>query len=404
MAFLNQPLSSRRKAQNPAFFYLIFVLMGLGFTYLMFVQPVLNVWAARSWKETTCRVLSSAVGTHSGKHGYTYSVDIVYRYRIGRQWYTERRYDFRVGSSSGYDGKEAVVEQYPPGKHVTCYYNPADPADAVLNRDLPADLFFGLIPMVFTLVGALGVVYSIKQRKQGTTGTPLAPAWMSGFAAAGSVTPKSAMPVLVDGKLELMPKETPTRNLVVGLILLAGVLAPLIAFTASQLQNSRTNPGDSGFIIVAVVFGLFSIVGIRGVVISIMRMSDPRVHLRVTPGTLRLGRDFTLEWEMQGGKRRLSDLSIVLQCCEESEYQAGKSHGTAVSVCHSSELVNTQQPDELRAGKAIGSVPVTAMHSFNGGRNRIVWRLHVIGKVPRWAGIKDDYPVVIMPNGWEATA
>ena len=404
MALMNQPLSSRRKGRNPAFIFIFIALMGLGFTYLMFVQPVLKVWEARSWKQTTCRVLSSAVGTHMARHGLTYSVDIVYRYRVGRQWYTEHRYDFTIGSSSGYDGKEAVVEQYPPGKHVPCYYDPADPADAVLNRDNPVDLFFGLFPMVFTLVGVMGVAYSIKQRKQGTTGTPLAPAWMTGFAAAGSVTPTTALPGLVDGKLELKPKETPTRNLAVGLIFVAVALGPLIAFTASQLRALPAGHRDPGLIIIGVIFALFSIVGVRGLIISIMRMSDPRVHLRVTPGTLRLGRDFTVEWEMQGGKRSLSALRIVLECCEESEFQSGKSHGTAVSLCYSAELVNTQQPDELWAGKATGSVPVTAMHSFNGGRNRIVWRLHVIGKVPRWAGIKDDYPVVIMPDGWEAAA
>ena len=404
MALMNQPLSSRRKGRNPAFIFIFIALMGLGFTYLMFVQPVLKVWEARSWKQTTCRVLSSAVGTHMARHGLTYSVDIVYRYRVGRQWYTERRYDFGMGSSSGYSGKEAVVEQYPPGKHVTCYYDPADPADAVMNRDFSAEMLFGLFPMVFTLVGIMGVEASIKLRKQGTAGTPLAPAWMTGFAAAGSVTPTSGTLGLVDGKLELKPKETPTRNLAVGIVFVAVALGPLIAFTATQIPNWRAGHGDPGLIFMGVIFGLFSIVGLRGVILSVMRMSDPRVHLRVTPGTLRLGRDFTVEWELQGGKRSLSALRISIECCEESEFQSGKSHGTAVSLCYSAELVNTQQPDELRAGKATGSIPVTAMHSFNGGRNRIVWRLHVIGKVPRWAGIKDDYPVVIMPDGWEAAA
>jgi hypothetical protein len=47
-------------------------------------------------------------------------------------------------------------------------------------------------------------------------------------------------------------------------------------------------------------------------------------------------------------------------------------------------------------------MPKGLMHSLNTGRNRIAWVVRVTGKVPRWTGIKDEYPVVMLPECWKA--
>ena len=63
--------------------------------------------------------------------------------------------------------------------------------------------------------------------------------------------------------------------------------------------------------------------------------------------------------------------------------------------------MNAQGNDALAAGTLKLQAPTGVMHSFNGGRNRIAWKLRVEGTVPRWAGIRDEYPVVLLPEGWE---
>ena len=140
-------------------FFSIFLLLGAGIFYGMFVRTVLRIQAARDWTATPCTVISSMVGSHRGsKGGYTYSIDIVYSYQSGGRLYHSNRYDFVGGSSSGYNGKLSVVRRYPGGSRATCYVNPEKPSDAVLNRDASIgwrDWAIGLVLLVGGVAGIL---------------------------------------------------------------------------------------------------------------------------------------------------------------------------------------------------------------------------------------------------------
>ncbi|MGC8140705.1 DUF3592 domain-containing protein, partial [Salmonella enterica] len=72
--------------------------------------------------------------------------------------YTGNRYNFSFGSSSGREGKQKVVDKYPPGSDAVCYVNPRRPEQAVISRAMPGDIWFGVIPVVFLLVGVGGMI------------------------------------------------------------------------------------------------------------------------------------------------------------------------------------------------------------------------------------------------------
>lgn len=72
--------------------------------------------------------------------------------------YRSTRYHVKAGvSSSGFSGKAAIVNRYPPGTETTCDVNPRDPTDAVIERGFTSELFYGLIPLMFMLIGARGL-------------------------------------------------------------------------------------------------------------------------------------------------------------------------------------------------------------------------------------------------------
>ncbi|HSS75243.1 MAG TPA: DUF3592 domain-containing protein, partial [Thermoanaerobaculia bacterium] len=81
---VTQPLSSRRTGSFPGgclvAFFAIFFLVGFAAFYFTTLRAAMQSFAARSWQETTCTVLSSQVGEHSGSDSTTYSVDVVYSY------------------------------------------------------------------------------------------------------------------------------------------------------------------------------------------------------------------------------------------------------------------------------------------------------------------------------------
>ena len=106
---------------------------------------------ARSWHETQCAIVSSRVATHSGDDGNTYSVEITYDYEYDWQEYRGDRYDFSLGSSSGYERKARIVDAHPPGGEVTCYVDPDDPTRSVIDRSPGGYLLWG--PAVVALSG-----------------------------------------------------------------------------------------------------------------------------------------------------------------------------------------------------------------------------------------------------------
>jgi hypothetical protein len=72
-----------------------------------------------------------------------------------------------------YRDSQTRVDRFPLGKLVTCYVNPSDPADAVLDRGFSWDILYGLIPLIFLSIGLAGLFplipyMSKSERKQRT--------------------------------------------------------------------------------------------------------------------------------------------------------------------------------------------------------------------------------------------
>jgi hypothetical protein len=115
----------------------IFMLVGGGVTYALSIHPWLQAREAANWREVPCRITHSEVDSHTGSKGSrTYSLDIRYDYEFEGETYASGRYDFTVGSSSNREWRDAVVRANRVGSQRVCYVNPADPSDAVLNREI----------------------------------------------------------------------------------------------------------------------------------------------------------------------------------------------------------------------------------------------------------------------------
>ena len=168
----------RKKVQNPeakqvvnpqeakvgnAAFFSIFFIAGLLVLTFLFIPAASRVYGDSSWVKVPCEILHSGVGSHSGnKGGTTYSVEVLYRYQFKGNSYSSSRYQFFDGSSSGYDSKQDIVQTLPPHHKTFCYVDPTDPAYAVLNKNSYQIFLFGLIPVVFMVVGGLGLVSALR--------------------------------------------------------------------------------------------------------------------------------------------------------------------------------------------------------------------------------------------------
>ena len=382
-----------------AFFGLFALIGGVAF-FFMGVRPVLKMLSARYWQETPCVVVSSEVRSHSSDDGSTYSVNILYAYEINGREYRANRYHFMGGSSSGYAGKTAVVNRYPPRTKTVCFVNPDDPTDAVLERGFTKDLLFGLIPLVFVVVGVGGILFARRSAGRGSQAlSESASVRMKRFwpniAQPGPPAvwdPSHAVPVV------LKPQFSPGMK-VLGAILIAAFWNGIVSVFVWQIVQSwrRHNADWFGTIFlipfVAIGLGMIGYVGYR-----FLALFNPRPRLTVTPGAVPLGEAVEVKWELSGRADRVRNLRLHLEGREEATYQRGTNSVTDKSVFAKVELASIADRLAIHGGQARVVLPAGLMHSWVGGSNKIIWSLHIRGDIPWWPDLKEEFPLTVLPR------
>jgi len=393
---VTQPLSSRRTGSFPSgclvAFFAIFFLVGLGAFYFATLRPAMQSLAARSWQETTCTVLSSGVGEHSGD-STTYSVDVDYTYSFDGQTFQAHRYGFLGGSSSGRSGKEEIVARYPPGARVPCWVDPAHPEQAVLNRDPSAEWLFGLIPLLFVIIGGGGMAWSLavgRRARAVARGLSQAPAEPFGVqappAAAGG------------GPLELKPEITPWGKLL-GLTFVALFWNGIVSvFVWQAVLGWRTSSPVGCMTLFLIPFVLIGLGLLYAVLRQLLILFNPRLHLTLTPGTLAAGETGFLQWRFSSQAAGVTRLSLVLEGREEAQYRRGTDNYTDKSVFATLTLIDTRQSVEIASGSTSFAVPRDIMPSFKAPHNKIRWALKAHCDIKGWPDSDDEYEVLVRPG------
>jgi hypothetical protein len=372
-------------------FFTVFLIIGLSATLFLFIIPLAQITGARNWRSTPCVILKSEVGVHKGSKGATYSIDITYEYLVEEQRYVSTRYQFMPGSSSGYDGKKAVVDRLPPGSSATCYVNRRNPSEAVLERGFTTDLFYGLIPLVFALVGGGGLfgvfVYkgSPLRRK-----TPREEAQLPSLHAVPTL-PKS-------GGATLKASASPAGRLgcSIGIALFWNGIVSI--FLVQVVSGWIAGKPDGCTTLFFIPFGLVGLGLIVVVAYYFLALFNPRPTLRVTPGSASLGDSVEIEWETRGNVDRVRAFSIILEGREEATYRRGTSTSTDKSAFATIEIVNSSRGKDMRRGRAKLAIPADSMHSFKSSNNKFVWNFKVKGDIPRWPDVNEEFPFDVLPQ------
>ncbi|HEY0455519.1 MAG TPA: DUF3592 domain-containing protein [Verrucomicrobiae bacterium] len=163
------PPPRRGTQKRPRVIFGLFFLFGAVLFFFITVRPVYETIAARSWAETPCRVVASQVRQQRSKNGYTYTTEILYAYQVNGKEYRANRLRFLTTSSSGYKRKAQFIAQYPAGRQTVCFVKPADPYEAVLLIDFGNEIWIGILPLIFMVIGGLGFFFG----KSGGAGSRL---------------------------------------------------------------------------------------------------------------------------------------------------------------------------------------------------------------------------------------
>ena len=155
---------------------LLVALVPIGISLVVARTKRARIRRAAAWRATSGRVIASAVRAghpewaihnplleNMPRVRYAFEVD-------GRRFEGER---IGFGDDSGGANTAATLARYPVGATVTVYYDPADPSEAVLEREAPRGLGGGCLRLAAIALAAVAVIAAIATTVPGWIATHL---------------------------------------------------------------------------------------------------------------------------------------------------------------------------------------------------------------------------------------
>jgi hypothetical protein len=368
----------------------IFVVAGIGIGYFLSFRPLYLAYQARSWTPLDCEVISSRV-VHNDE---TSRPDIRYRYDVDDRQYTADRYNFIPGSTSD-STVGATVDRYAPGTRFQCYVDPADPTQAVINRDITYWYGFGLIFFVmFAGIPLLVGTFALRRMSATRAAQQTAEATLT---ARGPDTGQIGM-VADLGPAVLQPTVSPMGKLITATIVCLFWNGIVGIFTYFEIQQFGSGGGGSWFL--ALFLLLFQIIGVAllvSVPYQLLALANPRPVITLSRGSLPIGGSVPFEWQLTGAASRVTKLTMTLKGREEARYRRGTDTRTDTHEFYSAVLAEATDPMNIERGSGTIRIPAGTMHSFSSNNNKIVWTLSVKGEINRWPDVDESFDVTVSP-------
>jgi hypothetical protein len=114
--------------------------------------------AQNRFHRTTGVVLASRIDAHAGDESTSYSPRITYQYTVAGTTYKSGQYAYGVGGSSDRSYAAGIIKPLPKGARVPVYYDPDNPAEAVLRLEAPGLVYFALLFLQPFLTGGVAMV------------------------------------------------------------------------------------------------------------------------------------------------------------------------------------------------------------------------------------------------------
>ncbi|MCK5845245.1 MAG: DUF3592 domain-containing protein, partial [Victivallales bacterium] len=348
----------------------VFMIGMVAFYYAGIVNFIL-AYDSRSWKPVSAEIVESELVVDRSRPWIDYKLNLKYRYNFagkGRESSGFSLFEFDHDLSSK-EGINDIVAEYPVGRKLTCYANPANPGEAVLDRELSWNLLGGLIP---SLLSVFGIWFFISVWRDSSSGIHdddlLDESWdeLDDFEDGGMEFQRAgARP----GKFVFNRSTSPGEPLwAYSLIVLMCGLAALVRGLYIWI------PGHWGFLGDPIVFcfGVLFIMGAGLAVWTVLkeRSRDYRVRLHV--GSFESGGKCRLVWELLRSWGGIRDFSVIVEMVEVA---GGEGDSEAESILFSETLL--EQPALVgESSDATFVVPELPAESSL----QIQWRIKVLGR------------------------
>jgi hypothetical protein len=263
-------------------------------------------------------------------------------------------------------------------------------------------MVFGVIHAVFMLIGAGGVIGTLKKgRTPAADVTVFQPAPIR--EVIGTTPTPFSSPIAFEEPVATRVLKSSSSRIagVIAIGVFAAIWNGVIFFGFIQSSGFfRRGKGDFFDVFTTLFMLPFIAVGLAliGVLIyQVLVLFNPKVEASIQPGTPRLGGPIDLNWRLTGRTHVLRCLKIFLEGREEATYRRGTSTYTDRKPFLKLELASLASHAEMTSGQATVTLPRDTVPSFKSDNNKIVWAIRVEGDIDRWPDLKEEFEIQVLP-------
>jgi hypothetical protein len=137
-------------------YLVICVVVGIAMIAYSFFQRS-RLRASETWVPITATIAKAELLTSATTDSSEYRISVAYEYVANGVSYTGKRIGFGPRSYIRKKRAQAELERYPVSGTVTAYFDPENPAEAVLVREAPSNMLY-LVMGICMLAFAAGIV------------------------------------------------------------------------------------------------------------------------------------------------------------------------------------------------------------------------------------------------------
>ncbi len=361
---------------------------GAGIVFLL-AYPWWRATRASDWPPAPCRIVQSRVKTEMQHQGWSFKAEIAFSYTVAGREHVSEKLDFSQDFGTSYAETEASLAGFTAGTTNVCYFNPANPEDAVLRRTFRVNGFLTL----FVLAWFGGSCFLV------TNGLLIR------LRRVQSVLPWETAKGRALAAKPLVNLE-PAQNaiLMFGLCAAGGLVCAVLAVWLGRGVIRSLSRG--GFDLLPACYAAVSLVGIQQALRHGRRflrdMRNPSPKLAVRPAVLVPGQKFSVAWVWRHGAKFARPFRLWLEGREEAYVLKttftphGETKDEKLEKVRFAQRLLAELPDEP-SGTRQFHLPVDLMSSFEGVRVRLVWLLRVEVTTPDGASHHEHKIIIRTP-------
>jgi hypothetical protein len=390
-------------------------LFGCVFFYWLMTSWLMPNWRVnRRFAEQRCQVRDKRIAEQTTSDGTLYRPEVKIEYQVRGTTYSIWTYKLPNPFTAGRADKEKLLAGINVDQEYPCWYDPADPGQAVFERgcDWWTALWF-LVPVSFIVLGGGGLVYNVlhfgasAERRSAIAQRARIDLFEDGQDRAADYPNVPDASLITDSRGTRLAYRLPIAathawflfflgvgavlwNVIIGLVVAGAVAAhrPGSPFWGPVL-------GLTPMVLIGVgllVYFFYRLLVASGIGPTLVEISD---HPLMPGGRYRL-------FLSQSGRLRLKSFQVLLVSEEEATYRQGTNRRTETRRVWQSEVYRNTG-FEIRPGQPLEvecelEIPARAMHSFQADHNEVNWMLIVEGKPRGWPRYRRPFPLVVFPG------